>query len=65
MTASQHRLADTLIDYWAGFARTGDPNGPSSPHWPRHTVLSLAPDHIAPTRTVETRHHCAFWNRLG
>lgn len=64
MTASQHRLADTLIDYWAGFARTGDPNGPSSPHWPRHTVLSLAPDHIAPTRTVETRHHCAFWNRL-
>ncbi|MGW0134325.1 carboxylesterase/lipase family protein [Streptomyces sp. NPDC003299] len=65
MTASQHRLADTLIDYWTRFARTGDPNGPSSPHWPRHTVLSLAPDHTAPTRTVERRHHCAFWNRLG
>ncbi|WP_405976320.1 carboxylesterase family protein [Streptomyces sp. NBC_00988] len=62
LTAAQHRLADTMIDYWTRFARTTDPNGPSSPHWPRRTVLSLAPDHIAPTHTAESRHHCAFWN---
>lgn len=64
LTAAQHRLADTMIDYWTRFARTSDPNGPSSPHWHRQTVLSLAPDHIVPTRTARTRHHCTFWNAL-
>jgi para-nitrobenzyl esterase len=54
-----------MIDHWTRFARTADPDGPSSPHWSRHTVLSLAPDHIAPTRTAELRHHCAFWNTHG
>ena len=54
-----------MIDYWSRFARTADPNGPSSPHWARHTVLSLAPEHIAPTLTTQIRHHCACWNGLG
>ncbi|WP_328476132.1 MULTISPECIES: hypothetical protein [unclassified Streptomyces] len=54
-----------MIDYWARFARSTDPNAPSSPHWSRRTVLSLAPDHSVPTRTVQTRHHCTFWNTLG
>ncbi|WP_346346762.1 carboxylesterase family protein [Streptomyces sp. SID161] len=72
LTAAQHRLADTMIDYWTHFARTADPNGPSpdpngmpSPHWPRQTVLSLAPDHVIPTRTARHRHHCAFWDSIG
>ncbi|MFG2958383.1 carboxylesterase/lipase family protein [Streptomyces sp. NPDC048291] len=65
LTAAQHRLADTMIDYWTRFARTADPNGPSSPRWSRQTVLSLAPDHIVPTRTAGFRHHCAFWSTLG
>ncbi|MGW2617842.1 carboxylesterase/lipase family protein [Streptomyces sp. NPDC001500] len=65
LTAAQHRLADAMIDYWTRFARTGDPDGPSTPHWPRGTVLSLAPDHIVPTRTTQRRHHCAFWDALG
>ncbi|MEU9343154.1 carboxylesterase family protein [Streptomyces sp. NPDC048278] len=65
LTAAQHRLADTMIDYWTRFARTGDPNGPSSPRWSRQTVLSLAPDRIVPTRTAPFRHHCAFWSTLG
>lgn len=54
-----------MIDYWTRFARTADPNGPSSPHWPRQTVLSRAPDHIVSTRTAQSRHHCMFWNALG
>ncbi|WP_329329414.1 carboxylesterase/lipase family protein [Streptomyces mirabilis] len=65
LTAAQHRLADTMIDYWAGFAGTADPNGPSSPRWSRQTVLSLAPDRIVSTRTTQSRHHCTLWNALG
>ncbi|MDF3301746.1 carboxylesterase/lipase family protein [Streptomyces tropicalis] len=65
LTAAQHRLADTMIDYWTRFARTADPNGPASPPWPRQAVLSLAPDHIVPTHTVRSRHHCGFWDALG
>lgn len=64
LTPAQHRLADTMIDYWTRFARTADPNGPSSPYWPRQRVLSLAPDQVVPTRTTRLRHHCAFWDAL-
>ena len=76
-TAAQQRLADTMITYWADFAATGTPNRPASgtapaarsdtgtTHWPRHEVLSLAPDAVVPTTTMATRHHCTFWNRLG
>ncbi|MEW2119457.1 carboxylesterase family protein [Streptomyces sp. NPDC005474] len=62
LTAAQHRLANTMIDYWTRFARTADPNGPSSPHWPRHAVLTLAPDHVVPAPTGQSSHHCAFWD---
>ncbi|MFB8181104.1 carboxylesterase/lipase family protein [Streptomyces sp. NPDC055966] len=65
LTAAQHRLANTMIDCWTRFARTADPNGPFSPRWSRQTTLSLAPDHIVPARTTQTRHHCTFWNALG
>ncbi|WP_317441183.1 carboxylesterase/lipase family protein [Streptomyces collinus] len=67
MTPAQHRLADTMIDYWTRFATAADPGNPASPPWPRHTVLSLAPDHVTPARsgTFSAHHHCAFWNTLG
>ncbi|MGW1590186.1 carboxylesterase/lipase family protein [Streptomyces sp. NPDC002386] len=65
LSPAQHRLADTMVDYWTRFARTADPNSPSSPAWPRRTVLSLAPDRIVPTGTARSRHHCAFWDSLG
>jgi len=59
-------LAERVSEAWLAFARTGDPNAPSSPQWSRHAVLSLAPDHVVPVPTsmVQTRHHCAFWNSL-
>ncbi|MFI0712385.1 carboxylesterase/lipase family protein [Streptomyces inhibens] len=63
MTPDQKRLAATMIDYWTRFARTGNPNGSDTPHWPRSTVQSLAPDHIGPTSPSPT-HHCALWSTM-
>jgi para-nitrobenzyl esterase len=31
-------LAAAATDYWAAFARTGNPNGPGRPQWPAYTA---------------------------
>lgn len=64
-TPAQQRLSDQMIDYWAAFAATGDPNRAGGPDWPRFDghrpyVQSLAPDAI--TRVdLAAAHHCGFW----
>ncbi len=62
---AQQRLSTQMIDYWAAFARTGDPARADGPDWPRLTahrphVQSLAPDDITGV-DFATEHHCAFW----
>ncbi len=64
LTPSQELLSATMIDYWAAFARTGDPNGADRPHWPEvgraGTVQGLSTAGIAPTPFAEN-HHCGLW----
>lgn len=37
-TQADRRLADDMADYWAAFARQGDPNGDGRPAWPAFEV---------------------------
>jgi para-nitrobenzyl esterase len=69
LSANQRLLSDKMVGYWTEFAKSGEPNGNGSPHWPqfergRQVMQSLVP----PTPTTETNfavaHQCAFWDQL-
>ncbi|MEU3459483.1 carboxylesterase family protein [Streptomyces sp. NPDC006733] len=74
LTDAQRALSDRMVDYWAAFAHTGDPNTPGAPFWPAlgspsplaRPVQSLAPGpggiHPVDAGSV---HHCAFWDAMG
>ncbi len=54
------KLSDEMMDYWTNFAKTGDPNGPGLPLWPRFdkdgTVLHLDNEITAGPDTTRERY---------
>ena len=38
LTAQDEAIAQTANSYWVNFARSGDPNGPGLPRWPRYSA---------------------------
>ncbi|GAB3954504.1 carboxylesterase family protein [Kribbella albertanoniae] len=67
-TPAQKQLSATMIQYWAQFAATGNPNGDGQPRWlpfqSRDHVQSLAPTKIGPADLAQ-EHQCSFWKSLG
>lgn len=43
-TPEEQRLAETMLDYWSSFARTGTPEAKGAAKWPRYSV---AGDYLA------------------
>jgi para-nitrobenzyl esterase len=54
------KLSELMMDYWTNFARTGDPNGPGLPEWPRYdktgTVMHLDREAHASPDTTRARY---------
>lgn len=68
-TAGRQALAAELVDRWARFATTGDPNGGPATAWPPWTgeghVLTIAgpgaATTVTPAAAFAAAHHCALW----
>jgi para-nitrobenzyl esterase len=61
-TPRQQALADRLIRWWTGFARTGEP-GPDWPTVPDGGVISITAGGVAPI-DLAAAHHCDMWRTL-
>ena len=57
------KLSEQMMSYWTNFAKTGDPNGPDLPEWPKYgqgdPVLHL--DNPITSRPDENRARYDFW----
>jgi para-nitrobenzyl esterase len=72
LNAAQQELAQAMVSYWTTFAKSGDPNSPSTPGWSPYTSVadqfqSLIPPTpvVEPSGSFNVDHQCdAFWNTI-
>jgi para-nitrobenzyl esterase len=67
LNGDQRALADTMVGYWAQFARAGNPNTAGAPQWPAYTsasdlFLSLRPPSPVVEAGFAKDHKCEFWD---
>jgi para-nitrobenzyl esterase len=60
------KLSEQIMEYWTNFARTGDPNGPGLPEWPRFdksgAILHLDSEITAGPDTTRPRYEFLLKN---
>jgi para-nitrobenzyl esterase len=69
LSPDQRQLSRAMVGYWTAFARTGNPNGGASPHWPavgatdrRYLSLQSPRPIVITARSIDTAHQCSpFW----
>ena len=65
-SAHDRELSAAMSAYWVNFARTGDPNGDGTAHWPRFDADAPAAMHFGDAvgmGEVPRLRHLAFWDR--
>jgi para-nitrobenzyl esterase len=66
----EQALSDAMVSYWTRFAKTGNPNSPSTPLWAPYSsstdqFQSLIPPTPGPESTFDAEHLCSvFWDIL-
>lgn len=60
-------FAQQMMGYWSRFAKTGDPNGPGAPAWPRYDAVTDGMVQLDETQTVISGYHnpqCDYFSTL-
>jgi para-nitrobenzyl esterase len=70
LSPRQRKLSDSMVSYWAQFAKTGNPNSSDEPVWSPYNsstdeFQSLTPPMPVAERNFDATHKCStFWDAL-